>query len=496
MHAARALGAPTPFTLQHLPFHRRAPAAQRALWAARTAARWESWDGRGAVISAWGGKCIPVVKLWEVDRGLGGVLVGKGREMELWATRGDGAIEVVPVAVPTPHKGATTARSATEDVTAFASGRTPGEVIVARHSGLVQRLRVAQHADGRGSPIVLEETARYALLGAAASGDGATSVQALCAEGGMLAAATTTRMRPPAQGAVISSALSTDHSLASSLSSRAAPKTHAVTIHSLSAPWQSPTILDFASKPWAVHLPSSARWLAVGHTGTSPLSLYALDSTGAPVDTPSQLAHTPRSTSVYGLASPSALSAFANPEQVLLAALYDSTARVYDLRIPPPSSFGAAAVAGGGWEADPAERAQNEVMRLSDPWSDDASYALALCGPQGAVLGVGTARNAAVRLFDLRAPALPLKGASAGKKKQPLRRRGITAFAPGRDRSPVYGLQGEGSRVWGVTDRRGFVLDFDAFGMGARGEKVAYVGHEEGGGGVLRWMGEWTRQAL
>ncbi|GAA5821305.1 hypothetical protein JCM3770_004580 [Rhodotorula araucariae] len=484
MHATQALGAPAPFTLQHLSFHRRAPVAQRALWAERTARRWEAYDGRGAMVSSWGGKCIPVVKLWEVYRGLGAVIVGKGRDLELWTTRGDGAVEVVPVVVPAPRKGAAT--SATDDVTALASGRAPGEIVVARHSGLVQRLRVALHGDARGRPTVLEETARYAVSGAIASGDGATSVQSLHSEGGLLAAATTTRMRPPTPGAVLPSSGASTPSLASSLSSRAAPKSHAVTLHSLAAPWQSPDVLPFASKPWAVHLSPSARWLAVGHTGTAPLSLYALDSTGSPVDAPTHLVRTPRSTSVYGLATPGIFSAFTNPEQVVLAALYDSTARVYDLRIPPPPTAGA----GAGWDADDAvdARPRNEVLRLSDPWSDDASYALALGGAQGAILAVGTARNAAVRLFDLRAPTVPLRGQkrAAGDGQ----RRGITAFAPGKDRSPVYGLQAEGSRVWGVTDRRGFVLDFDAFGMGARGEKVAYVGHEEGGGGVLKWMGE------
>jgi len=517
-YTARAMGARMPFSLQHLGFHRRAPWAQRALWAERTSARWDEWDGRGAVVSQWGGKCLPVLKLWEVDRGVGTVLVGKGRELELWATRGDGSVEVVPVVVPLTPSGkgpgaAAAARGALEDVTSLASGTRPGEIVVARHSGLVQRLRVAHHADvARGRPLVLEETARYAMTGAvpgSSSGGGsvkaagATAVQALHSEGGLLAAASTTRLPPPSASIAASTTsapfgASPIHSLASSLSSRAAPKRHAVTLHSLSSPWQAPAVLAFAAKPWAVHLSPSRRYLSVGHTGLAPLSLFPLDSTGAPLspDSPSVLARTPRSTSVYGLTSPGALSAFANPDETLLAAFYDSTARMYDLRVaPPPSSS-----PGSAWnDADADARPRNEVLRLSDPWSDDAAYALALGGAQGAVLAVGSARNAAVRLFDLRSAAAgPLPCAAAdggGPAEASARTRGVTAFAPGRDRSPVYGLAGEASRFWGVTDRRGFVLDFDAFrargasGAGA-GERVAFVGHEEGGGGTLRWMGE------
>ncbi|TNY22229.1 hypothetical protein DMC30DRAFT_393000 [Rhodotorula diobovata] len=525
-YAAKTLGARTPFTLQHLPFHRRAPWAQRAQWGERTSERWGAWDGRGAVVSPWtGGKCLPVVKLWEVDHGVGTVLVASGRELQLWATRNDGNLEVIPVVVPLPPgvaaaaaagRGAAAPRGALDDVTSLASGTRPGEVVVARHSGLVQRLRVAHHADpARRRPLVLEETARYAMpgpgAGPAADGKGATAVQALHSGGGLLAAATTTRLPPPSVSSALPSSSSLTasatplHTLATSLSSRAAPKSHAVTLHALSSPWApASAVLPFAAKPWAVHLSPSRRWLAVGHTGTAPLSLLHLDSTGSPTGSPAlALARTRRPTSVYGLTSPSPLSSgWANPDETLLAALYDSTARVYDLRVPVPGPASSSSSWDDAHAAADDERPRNEVLRLSDPWSDDAAYALALGGPQGAVLAVGSARNAAVRLFDLRAPAAPLfllveaETQREAKARDRATARGITAFAPGRDRSPVYGLAGEASRFWGVTERRGFVLDFDAFprggGAGGRrwGERVAYVGHEEGGGGTLRWMGE------
>ena len=43
-------------------------------------------------------------------------------------------------------------------------------------------------------------------------------------------------------------------------------------------------------------------------------------------------------------------------------------------------------------------------------------------------------------------------------------RGGYSVYTPGRPESPVYGLCGEGGRIWGVTDRRAFVLAFDIEG--------------------------------
>ncbi|BGP25528.1 hypothetical protein JCM10295v2_004456 [Rhodotorula toruloides] len=160
--------------------------------------------------------------------------------------------------------------------------------------------------------------------------------------------------------------------------------------------------------------------------------------------------------------------ATANKETVL-AAFYDATTCVYDLRSSPPPSDVVSA-----WDQPRFERPSNEIMRLSDPWSDDPAFSLAVGGAAGSYVAVGTARNAAIRLFDVR------QAASGG----------ITAFAPGRDRSPVYGLEMEGSRLWGVSEKRGFWLDFDAFLGKEDGERVPFVGHVKGEGGSLRWMGE------
>jgi len=59
----------------------------------------------------------------------------------------------------------------------------------------------------------------------------------------------------------------------------------------------------------------------------------------------------------------------------------------------------------------------------------------------------GGARHGTVAFFDIRN-----------------NKRGWSCFSPGGKGSPVYALRGEGGRVWGVTERRAFVLAFDGSG--------------------------------
>lgn len=479
---ARTVYGYAPRTVKHLAFHQRASWVRRTLWARQVAKRCETWDARGFIVGGPGRelrKCLPTMRMWEVERGVEVVLVGKGRDLEMWWTRSDGGVDVVPVVIaPGRHAHMLGGKSGNvgglEDVTSLARGTRPGEVLVSRVSGRLQRLRVVQHPS-RSSPLVLEETAQYSTetgTGRTRGGglSGSTSIQALHSEGTLLVAASTSRIPPTSRPATPSSAVNSTASLAHTLKDLSSSSSHAVSLYSVASPWQSPTVLPFATRTWSVHAAPSKRWLAIGHSGSSPLSLVHLDSTGSPILPLTSLAHTPRSTAVYAVTTPPTNSCgFLDPAQTLLAAFYDSTTRVYDLRVPPPPSDIVSA-----WDQPRFERPSNEIMRLSDPWSDDPAFSLAVGGAAGSYVAVGTARNAAVRLFDVRQ-------AVSG---------GITAFAPGRDRSPVYGLEMEGSRVWGVSEKRGFWLDFDAFLGKEDGERVPFVGHVKGEGGALRWMGE------
>ncbi|GAA6006018.1 hypothetical protein JCM10207_007308 [Rhodosporidiobolus poonsookiae] len=476
----------SPHTLSHLPFHRLSPWSHRALWTSAVERNFTSLHFRAHVL---GGpqrtypKCLPCVKLWHAAQGQGEVLIARGGGIETWLADRDGAMRGADVLVEGVNgraKDGPAGAGALEDITALADGLSAGEVTLARVNGLVQRLRVRADHRAQGGPVVLREVARYASP-AAGKRAGSTTVQALSSAGGLLARAGTTRLRPPAIGEGGTATPKGDDpstlSLAQSLAQRAAPKSHFVSVQALASPWVPPTTLPFSTKPWSVLVQPSASpsWLAVGHSGTSPLALVPLLPSG-PLTAPNAWQHLAPSTyrtSVYGLCTPSAqCSPFpSNPEQTLIAAFYDSTTRVYDLRLPSSSVSSPLGSPDAGILADP--HAPNEVLRLADPWSDDPSYSVTTGGSAGATIFTGSARNAALRIFDVRSPA-----------------RSMTAFAPGRDRSPIYGLAGEGSRVWGVTDVRGFGMDWYPW---ARGERVAFVGHggrgegSGGGGGELRW---------
>ncbi|GAA5989731.1 hypothetical protein JCM11641_002186 [Rhodosporidiobolus odoratus] len=509
----------SPLTLSHLPFHdpTHTPWSILSLWSSNVQSRFQARQFRAEVLGGpnrtWK-KCLPVIKLWEHTQGVRGVLIARGREMEVWEADTQGDMQGADVVVQ--GYGRTTERlrggwaakegDATQEVTAFCEGDGAGEVVLGRVDGTVQRLRVKRDTrlgGGRGGAIELGEVARYSVVGQAGGKGrkGKTTVQALHSSGGTMACASTTRSQPATSligalattsngsspGSSSSSAASTptaslaNLSLAASLTSLSARKSHAISLHSLTSPWTAPDLLLWETKPWSVLLSpshsgaSGPSWLAVGHTGTSPLFVIPLTPSGPLTSGRSDLLHTTKSTSVYALTTPSLqCSPFAHPSQTLIGAFYDSTTRVFDLRIPPPRPSSSSS---SDWDASPTSHpSSNEVMRLTDPRSDDPSYSLSHSGPTGTLLTVGSARNASLRLFDLRNPS-----------------RSITAFAPGRDKSPIYGLAGgEGQRVWGVTERRGFGVDWDPVRRG-KGEKVAWVEHAKrrnsggGGGGKLRW---------
>lgn len=112
------------------------------------------------------------------------------------------------------------------------------------------------------------------------------------------------------------------------------------------------------------------------------------------------------------------------------------------------------------------------MLSLADPLNDDACYSITkLGGPTNSYLGVGTARNAAVRLFDVR------QGGQGS----------VTIFGQRKERSPVYGVVLEYSRLYAVTEKRGFVFDFDQSSEVAGEDRaVGYYTHVGGGAGEFR----------
>jgi hypothetical protein len=132
--------------------------------------------------------------------------------------------------------------------------------------------------------------------------------------------------------------------------------------------------------------------------------------------------------SPYDMTFPSSPSV--HHPSLLLSSWFDSYLRLHDLRTPDPSP----------------------VTEFFDPWQwadGSAVYSTAYLG-ENHVAG-GGARHGTVCLFDIRQS-----------------KRGWSVFSPGGKGSPVYALKGDGGRLWGVTERRAFVVAFD--GSGARKE--------------------------
>ncbi|BGP17215.1 hypothetical protein JCM10213_004615 [Rhodosporidiobolus nylandii] len=230
-----------------------------------------------------------------------------------------------------------------------------------------------------------------------------------------------------------------------------------------------PEVVPLSTKPWSLLLSlsssssssasASPSWLAIGHTGTSPLSLLPLTPSGPLPSAMQPLARTRKTTSVYALASPPPSSPL-SPSHTVIAAFYDSTTRVFALRVPlPPASP-------SSWDDD--FRPANEIARLpttrptTPPTPSPAavpSAAPSSSRPRGTP-PCGSSTSAP-------SPALP--------RSQPMHQGGT---------APLSIRSAEGSRVYGATESRGFVLDWDPWQeRGAEG--VAFVRHSEGG--AMRW---------
>lgn len=434
----------SPFTVA--PSHRDWSWSRKAEWTCRQAARWDAWQCGAEVLGGqgrtWQRSCMPVIMLWEANPVSGRpprVVVGKGPTIEMWEVdeRGgswnvyDGASHQGQGKMG--RGGTQTGRPGLDDITGIAAVAGGHDDLLLSHvSGSVQRMRL----DPNGQ---LVEVARYI-----SAESGPSTVQALESAGGLIFCAHASRPRPHALP---------PRPTAVHLVSTAA-RHYSVSIQSISSPWSPPTSFAIPTKPWFL-LPSltsgtaSPTWLAVGHSGPSPLSIYTLSSTGEPLPLPISYS-TASKTSIYALTTPSLNAAHFRPDATVISAAYDSLTRIYDLR---SSSL-------------------NPIVELSDPWSDDPLYSVASGGPSGSYIAVGTARNA-IRLFDVRNPT----------------NGGITAFAPTRERSPVYGVVMEHSRVWAVVERRAFVVDFE--GGRRELEDVAYYGHEKRDVGLKKTGAGW-----
>lgn len=233
------------------------------------------------------------------------------------------------------------------------------------------------------------------------------------------------------------------------------------------SPWVSPSTVRIARVAWSTHLrmTASTPYAAIGTNSNAVV--HPLSNDGLSTEPIAVLAGPSKSTPVYTVQE---FLPGGSPE-IIATGWFDGKVRVYDLR---SSSRTLGTVEPLSNSSLPASL--TPVLTLSDSWrSFDPIYSLAARGemsdPQAKAesragglphqyhyLAAGSALHSVVCLWDVRRPST-----------------GWSVYAPGGDRSPVYALRAEGSRIWGATQWRAFVLDF-----GSEAKDTIYPRVEDG----------------
>ncbi|KZO99411.1 hypothetical protein CALVIDRAFT_596010 [Calocera viscosa TUFC12733] len=202
-----------------------------------------------------------------------------------------------------------------------------------------------------------------------------------------------------------------------------AARSGVISVIPVRSPWTKPSTMTVHGKAWTVHLGPDRKRLAVGTVGLHPLNVYHVTPSG-PVSThPTILGGAPRASAVYGICHASEGSIWGSASsEVLISGWYDGVTRIHDLR----------------------QKGRMPCLKLQDVWDDSPVYCVAAGGGGSCHVASGSSRHGTVRLWDVRQPAA-----------------GWSAFSPGKDASPVYSIIMESSRLFGITQARAFVMDFD-----------------------------------
>ncbi|TFY59290.1 hypothetical protein EVJ58_g5869 [Rhodofomes roseus] len=201
-----------------------------------------------------------------------------------------------------------------------------------------------------------------------------------------------------------------------------------------------PQFLELDSRGWSTYLSarSSTPYAVFGTSSVNPLSVHDIHAAGLSPNPSAILAsgasdERPKPSAVYGIAGAPPSSPWGHSDQIIVSGWYDGPVRVHDLR----SSKRA-------YSTDPCCPAPLlPVLSVFDPWLFEPNYSVSCGGGASSYIAAGTARHSVVALWDVRNPSA-----------------GWSVHAPGNDSSPVYSVILEGSRLFGATQSRPFVLDF------------------------------------
>lgn len=222
--------------------------------------------------------------------------------------------------------------------------------------------------------------------------------------------------------------------------------------HTLPSPSSSSHIIEIGKRGWSAYLSprASTPYAAFGTSSLTPLTIHPILNTElshAPsaILAASQSAESSHHSAVYGIAGAPPGSPWGASDQILVSGWYDGIVRVHDLRSSARSSAAdTITTTNNNTNTNaPAPAPLLPVLSLCDPWSDEPIYAVSAGGGTSSHIAAGTARHSVVAFWDVRASHL-----------------GWSVHGPGNDSSPVYSVLLEGSRLFGATQSRPFVLDF------------------------------------
>lgn len=247
--------------------------------------------------------------------------------------------------------------------------------------------------------------------------------------------------------------LSLDTNYLLSLSSRGSAS---LTDHTCGDSFDFHTI-QLERRSWASHLcmQSGTPYAAFGTSSRTPLILHAITNSHLS-PTPLAVLHahpTPESpmnncmNAVYGITRAPPSSPWGSSPQILVSGWYDGQVRCYDLRSSSRFASDPTTPTTPNTPVTPHSPAPlRPVLRLDDPWSYEPIYSVSCGGGSASYIAGGSARHSVVSFWDVRIPSA-----------------GWSVHAPHNDRSPVYQVILESSRLFAATESRPFVYDFVRF---------------------------------
>ncbi|KAK4054304.1 hypothetical protein OIO90_003537 [Microbotryomycetes sp. JL221] len=435
--------------------------------------------GGGLQRGQWLTKSMPIIKLWQRTTGHNRLVLARGHELELFemvATDNNHLIwnERVPVASTTTftthhhhqthnqrirHQRQNSINQS--DITGL-SPINERELIVSRVSGQVQRIKIDEptwdNMNQRWIRGRLVETARYNVgatvptsLTKANSRNNSISIQAIDTCDNLMVTAFSRRGHLP-QRSNPSPSNQSQFASTDPISLNSKILNFSTTSFGEQEPQEEEN-----NKVWSIHL--NKNWLALGSTSIKPLTLYMIDETGTIQQNQftkpwlSSREEIETKTSIYSISTPdeSSSTPLLRPNSTLLTGCYDGHVRIFDLRCQSLNE-------GGGFG--------KLILDLKDPWSQDANYSVSTFGVQGSGIVSGTSRNSAIRIWDIRMSNkldkrhLDIKD-DIDNNSAFETNNGKTMFLPSKDRSPVYSVVGELSKIYAATDRRLCSVDFD-----------------------------------